>query len=67
MKLGIIGLLAIILSGCGLLNGYQNGTVEEAYYTPVILSDRSSKSGRSVQISDRARGSQTQYEPVITP
>ena len=67
MKLGVIGFLAIILSGCGLLNGYQNGTVEEAYYTPVIVSDRSSNSGRSVQISDRKRASESRYQPVVAP
>ncbi|MBM6551657.1 hypothetical protein [Marinomonas ostreistagni] len=66
MKFGVLALLAIILSGCGILNGHRSATVEEAYYTPIILSDRSARSGQTVHISDRARSSNADYVPVIT-
>lgn len=68
MKLGVLALAAIVLSGCSIMNGAQNSTATEAYYSPLILSDRAPRSGQATQISDRApRYSGERYVPVIMP
>lgn len=66
MKFGVLGLIAIILSGCGILNGSQRSAAEEAYYVPVIMSDRAATRNQAAQISDRTQVYGAQYTPVIT-
>ncbi|TDO96379.1 hypothetical protein [Marinomonas balearica] len=74
MKTFLIVFLAISLSACSYFQGHT-GKVQDAYYVPVIQSDKRASSGAQnsnsgvtpLQISDQKRSSQDPYVPVILP
>lgn len=68
MKLGLVSLVAILLTGCSLFGGSKS-QVQEAYYVPVITSDRHASSSPQVspvhRTDARLDRSQSDYVPVV--
>lgn len=68
MKLGLLSLVAFLLTGCALLGG-SNTQIQEAYYVPVITGDRPSNAAPKsypVHQSDDNKQNRALYIPVIT-
>ncbi|MBJ7550699.1 hypothetical protein [Marinomonas ostreistagni] len=69
MKFSLLGLLACLLAGCSLLGGSKSLT-QEAYYVPVVTSDRPTNMAPKaypVHRSDAPNTSERAYYiPVIT-
>lgn len=69
MKLSLLGLVAILLSGCTLLGGSKS-QIQEAYYVPVITPDRPSNTSSKVHVVHRSdepnSADKAYYVPVIS-
>ncbi|CUB04948.1 hypothetical protein [Marinomonas fungiae] len=68
MKLGLLSIAAILLSGCTILGGSKS-QIQEAYYVPVITPDRPANSAPKVHVVHRSdepnSADKMYYVPVI--
>lgn len=69
MKLSLLSIAAVILSGCSVLGGTKS-QIQEAYYVPVITADRPANSSPKVQPLHRSdepnSADKVYYVPVIS-
>ncbi|SBS35021.1 hypothetical protein MAQ5080_03048 [Marinomonas aquimarina] len=69
MKLSLISLVALFLSGCALVGGSKS-QLQEAYYVPVIVGDRPANTSPGVtpvhRSDEPSRADKAYYVPVIS-